>query len=187
MRQGYIPAAKKESAGKIGRRAFVVSAGVLPAAAAMVDSREVARSGWARFVSNRSGAIIRYPAHWTVDPAADVNLLYPYQSFALRGGPRPAKSDEEFPSLASYPRDAIYLWLLHYPDRQVSSFAPEFRSFSSYRDLSEQVSEFAGFARYGAAFTGSRHTYLLRLWVGQSVSRQSLRELNQSIASISVP
>ena len=160
-----ISRADRPAKGAVDRRTIVVGAGVIPASAAISLSGHAAGPRWSRFASTHSGAVIRYPASWTLESMADVNLLYPHQSFVLWNGPRPRKSSDEFPSLASYPRIGIYLWLLHYPDVQRSRFAPEFRRLGSHRDLPVKVPEFAGFARFGAAFSGSKHTYLLRLWL----------------------
>lgn len=187
MRRNYTSKVGGEDREDVDRRAFVIGAGVIPAVSAMAISGEAVGSEWARFASAQSGAVIRYPARWTVESTAEVNLLYPHQSFAAWNGPHPARSSDEFPSLASYPRTGIYMWLLHYSDVRRSSFAPEFKGFSTFRDLATRVSEFGGFARYGAAFSGSKHSYLLRLWVGEDVSRQTLRELDRCTASLSVP
>lgn len=171
----------------VGRRAFVAWAGVIPAVGAIDIGGQAIGPEWARFTSARSGAVISYPRKWTLESAADVNLLYPHQSFALWSGPRPNRSSDEYPSLASYPRSGVYLWLLHYPHVQKSRFAPKFKRLTSHRDLAVKVPEFDGFARLGEAFSGSKHTYLLRLWIGDAASRLTLKELDRCLASLTVP
>jgi hypothetical protein len=124
----------------LARRAVLLSAGVLPAAGLIsATSRAAAATEWANYTSPDSGASIRHPASWAVDAHANVNLLYPHQSLAIRSAAAPSRSAEDFPDLSSYSTRGVYLWLLHYND--LHQDCPPFQALTSHTQLKEQVSE----------------------------------------------
>jgi hypothetical protein len=170
----------------LARRAVLRSAGLLPTAgliSAMTPA--AAATEWANYTSPESGASIRYPASWAVDACANVNLLYPHQSLALRSAAAPSRSAENFPALSSYSARGIYLWLLHYDN--LHQDCPPFQALTSYTQMKEQVSEFGAFSRYGALFSGSQRSFILRLWIGRAVSRDSTSLLDKCLSSLSLP
>jgi hypothetical protein len=136
---------------------------------------------WASFRNADSGAGIAYPASWILVPRLCPALKYPHESFGLLSAPVPGRLDD-LPNLAAYPRDEIVLWLLHYD--HISADAQEVGSGVRLERLPRRTSEFAGFDRYGLLFSGSRRTFLLRLWIGEQTSRSTRMLLRQSLASL---
>ncbi len=170
----------------LARRAVLLSAGLLPTAGLISGvSRAAAATEWANYTSPESGARIKYPASWAVDAHANANLLYPHHSFAIRSAAAPRRSGEDFPDLSSYSTGGVYLWLLHYDDLRQD--CPPFRALTSYTHLKEQVSEFGAFSRYGALFSGSQRSFILRLWIGRAVSQDSTSLLDKCLSSLSLP
>jgi hypothetical protein len=150
-------------------------------------NNEVAKDDtWTRYLS-WCGATIDYPASWAIDSESGVNLLYPHHCFALRNAPGPPRSAGDLPHLASYSPRGIYLWLLHYDERLAEEECPPYQSISSCSELEERNSEFSRFRRYAASFSGSRRSYVLRLWVGASASSQTRSVLDTALASMLVP
>lgn len=142
---------------------------------------------WTDYASPESGARISYPSSWAADADAHTDLLYPHQSFVVRSAAPPIGSAGEFPDLSSYPRSGVYMWLLHYSDLQNNRDCPPFQSFESYYELEQRVSEFDAFNRYGASFSGSQRSFLLRLWIGGSVSQDDISLMNHCLSSLGVP
>jgi len=170
----------------LARRAVLLSAGLLPTAG-LISSMSPAATAteWANYTSPESRASIRYPASWAVDAYANVNLLYPHQSFAVRSAAAPSRSADDFPGLSSYSTRGVYLWLLHYDNLRQD--CPLFQVLTSYTQLKEQASEFGAFSRYGAFFSGSQRSFILRLWIGRAVSQDSTSLLDKCLSSLSLP
>jgi hypothetical protein len=143
-------------------------------------------SEWASFRNVNSGAKIAYPPGWIVLSCLCPALKYPRESFSLLSAPMPGRLDDDLPNLKAYPRDEVLLWLLHY-DRIAEANAKAFGSGIRFDRLPRRTSEFAGFDRYGLLFSGSRRTFLLRLWVGERTSRSTRMLLRHSLASLWVP
>ncbi len=169
---------------RFSRRQFLTSAAVFSVVTGVEVNQASAAAGWTSYESPASGASINIPSGWQGDQSAPSDLLYPHQSFAVRGAPGPSTSADFLPDLRSYPTDAMYLWLLHYDS---IGDEPKFRGFSGVSDLPTRNSEFAGFTRYHAPFSGSQRSFLLFLWVGVNCSETTLSFLNQSLASLTVP
>jgi hypothetical protein len=170
----------------LARRAVLLSAGLLPTAGIISGlSRATAATDWANYTSPDSGASIRYPASWAVSAHANVNLLYPHQSLAVRSAAAPSRSAEDFPDLSSYSTRGVYLWLLHYDG--LHQDCPPFQALTSHTRLKQQVSEFGAFSRYGVLFSGSRRSFILRLWIGRAVSQDSISLLDKCLSSLSLP
>jgi hypothetical protein len=139
---------------------------------------------WASFRNANSGAKIAYPGNWILVPRLCPTLKYPRESFSLLSAPMPGRHDD-LPNLNAYPRDEILLWLLHYD--HISADGQAFGSGIRLDRLPQRTTEFAGFDRYGLLFSGSRRTFLLRLWIGEQTSRSTRMLLRQSLASLQVP
>src|SRR6266571_5522018 len=174
----------------VTRRRVLATAGLLPAAGMeMPDTRAASALAWTNYVSPSSGASINYPTTWAVNAEEVTALEYPRQSFAVRSGPQPSNFVEIYPDLSSYPRDSIFLWLLHYDDHQDLTDCPflQGRRIRSYAQLTQRMSEFYGFRRYGMGFSGAQRSFILCLWAGVSAAPGALALLNQCLSSLSVP
>jgi hypothetical protein len=157
------------------------------ARAGIVGRSEVTQptSEWVSFRNVNSDAKIAYPPSWVVLSRLCPALKYPRESFSLLSAPVPGRLGD-LPNLNAYPRDEIMLWLLHY-DRIAEAGVKAFGSGIRFERLPRRTSEFAGFDRYGLLFSGSRRTFLLRLWVGEQTSRSTRMLLRHSLASLWVP
>jgi hypothetical protein len=139
--------------------------------------------GLATFESPQSEVAISHPANWSITAQLSSRLVYPRQSFCLASAFLPEIDDEgDLPDLPTYPKDALVCWLLHY-DSIVDQSAPV--GFDSRR-LTRLPSEFDGFLRFGAAFSGSQRSYLLRLWIGGSVTTGTRSRLRETLRSLVV-
>jgi hypothetical protein len=181
---------RRDPGGRIARRSFLAGAGSL-SGAGLIGAATPAQASvrWMNYTSRLSGASITFPASWTLDSHANTQprLLYPHQSFVIHSARRPSRTTPAFPDLTSYPSSGIYMWLLHYDNLQDARDCPPFQSFDNYTQLSQGISEFPSFSRYNAGFSGSQRSFLLRLWVGATVSETSRSFLNRCVASLQVP
>jgi len=171
------------------RRRVLASAGVLPAAGVLISQTDPAAAAvaWTGYVSPESGASVKYPATWGLDTDVVTELVYPKQSFAVRSGGQPGGYIEDIPDLSSYPADGVFLWLLHYDDLQDGTDCPAFRPVSTYLQLEQRISEFGGFARYGLDFSGTQRSFILRLWVGRTVSQNAISLLDRCLSLLAMP
>ena len=183
LSQNPIPSGEIESASS--RRRFLSMAGLATATAIQGKKLQSLATTWRSYTSPVSGASILYPSGWRIRPTARSELVYPHQSFALMSAPGPSGNDDQFPDLTTYSSFGAYLWLLHYDD-VVSDF-PAFTGFTELADLATRPTEYEDFARYGAMFSGHRHSFILRLWVGVARPRTILSQLNRVVSSLEVP
>lgn len=139
---------------------------------------------WSSYESE-SGASIRYPGSWTLQPTLVRHLVDPLQSFSVASGPAIDQFVEELPDLSAYPRDAVLIWMLHYDS--VIEGRPFASGVASRRRLVAVSPQFAGFSAFTAGYSGSDRSFLLRLWIGQAVNDSTLDLLDETLASISVP
>jgi hypothetical protein len=146
-----------------------------------------AAAEWTSHTSGLCGASISCPISWGVDADANVNLLYPHQSFVVRNAAPPRRSPDDLPDLTSYSVAGVYLWLLYYDHLLPSPDCPPFEPLRSYNDLEQRISEFTGFMRYGISFSGTRRSFALRLWIGAAASPHARSSLNACLSSLKVP
>ncbi len=142
---------------------------------------------WEHFVNSKSGASISYPASWALDADVPTDMIYPHQSFVLRSAPAPPIFTGPDPDLTMYPRDAIFLWLLHYNDRQLGPDAPAFERITSYKRLPICRAGFIEFDRRIRGLSGTHRSFVLRVWVGNLCTRKTRAILNRSLSTLSVP
>jgi hypothetical protein len=183
------PAARNDKGSNLSRRALLTRAR-RPFSSISKDSAAStsdATDEWVTYTSARCGTSIGHPMSWPVDARADVNLLYPHQSFVLRNAAEAVGSAGDLPDLNSYSPHGIFLWLLHYDDQGISAECQPFQPLESYDELEQRTSEFPGFRRYGSSFSGSQRSFVLRLWIGGSAFPRTTSVLNACLASINVP
>lgn len=182
---------KRPAAGDgVTRRTILAGAGTLSAAGVIsVTSPANASTKWERYTSPLSGASIGYPSSWAIDAHVDTQpkLLYPHQSFVIRTASAPNRAVPAFPDLSSSPPDALYMWLLHYDDIQEVGDLPALEPVMSLDQLQRGISEFGNFTKYVKSFSGSQRSFLLRLWIGSSTSKEKISLLNQCISTLKLP
>jgi hypothetical protein len=173
----------EESSQNLPRRSVLRAAAVAGIGAATGLPSSLGPGRWVTFTSPRSEVAISYPSTWRITTRLSPSLVYPHESFCLLSASIPQVGEEEdLPNLARYPNDAVLCWLLHY-DSIVDRGA---RQGFDYGDLLRRPSEFDGFLRYRAVFSGSERTFLMRLWIGGNAPKVTRSLLQQSLRSMVV-
>jgi len=145
--------------------------------------QEHAPDAWVRWQDPACGTAFSYPSTWQVESRLCPSLAYPHEAFALLSASTLRGQAGHLPDLTRYPKDAALLWLIYYDELlEAAAFQPKL----TVSQLSVRASEFVGFMRYGAEFSGPERTFLLRVWVGARASKETRSLLDQSLASLRV-
>lgn len=172
----------------VSRRAVLAAVGFAPAAGVLLHTPSaLADVPTSAYTSPSSGASVQYPTAWNCRASAGTMLRYPNDSFAVTSAGPPDKAIEDLPDLSSYSQQDVFLWLIHYDDLQPARDCPPFQQIDSFSDLTQRVSEYSGFARYGEDFSGSQRSFILRLWIGTAASSRTISLLNGCLQSIRIP
>lgn len=135
---------------------------------------------WTDYYSEAADFRLKYPQSWRIKERLRTNLMWPNQGLGFASHDLPSTFIEDLPDLSAYPSDGVFVDLVYY--NEVDPEIPRLGANDPENYVKWRASEFDGFDRWDVAFSGSKRSYIVRIWIGVESGDQMKGLLREAIS-----